>query len=333
MLPRSISVFALLALASGCTTSAGVVGDHPEGSSAADEADDTLSEADSEADSGGWKLDASNTEGSAEAGELACEKVDFVFVIDASQSMIGEQNNLIDNFPTFIAGLESTVAAEDFQLGVHTSDDDPMGWNTPACTGELSALVARTGGMWSSQSACAPFANGLNFMTPADELEQAFACAAAVGTDGGGRELPMQTVIEVVQEPLDAPGACNQGYLRDDSLLVVVVITDEADGPGDPEANNDPDATSPGDPDAWFDAVVAARGGVESNIVMLTLANYAGGPCPPEMNVNDGANLVEFTEKFTHGIVGGVCEADYGPYFAQAIAVIDDACDDYTPVG
>jgi len=280
------------------------------------------------------KLDVADGESAGSGdGSTACEKVDLVFVIDASQSMLGEQTNLIDNFGTFVEGIQGTVAATDYQVGVHTSDDDPMGWNTPNCTGELSALVARTGGMYSSRADCAPFAAGYNYMTPADDLATAFACAAAVGTDGGGAERPMQTVVEVVQESLDVPGGCNETYLRDDSLLVVVVITDEADGPGYPEAMNDPGATSTGDPLSWFADIVAARGGVESNIVMLTLANYDQGPCPPERNVNDGGNLVDFTQMFTHGVVGGVCETDYTTYFQQAIDVIDTACDEYTPEG
>ena len=37
---------------------------------------------------------------------------------------------------------------------------------------------------------------------------------------------------------LAGAGGCNQGFLRDDALLVVVVITDEYDGEGDPEPGN-----------------------------------------------------------------------------------------------
>ncbi|MEB0161126.1 hypothetical protein, partial [Pseudomonas sp. AH2 (2023)] len=76
---------------------------------------------------------------------------------------------------------------------------------------------------------------------------------------------------------------CNEGFLRDDALLVVVVITDEWDGPGDPEdmgGQRDP-PTSLGTPQSWHDAVVAAKNGLGQNVAALAITNYKDGPCPP----------------------------------------------------
>jgi hypothetical protein len=149
--------------------------------------------------------------------------------------------------------------------------------------------------------------------------------------------MTMASLQAAVERQFGGPGECNEGFLRDDSLLVIVILTDECDGPGSVDNNGDPTTKSPGTPTDWYNAVVAARGGIETNIVVLSLLQYDGGACPPPDYMDgmheyyDGANIKEFTEMFTHGIVGGICEPDFDPYFQSAIEVIDVACDEYVP--
>ncbi|MCA9652163.1 MAG: VWA domain-containing protein [Myxococcales bacterium] len=249
-----------------------------------------------------------------------CTMVDFLFVIDNSGSMSTYQANLIANFPTFINGIQTTLDGVDsYQVGVITTDE--YFTNTPNCRNLSSLVVQSSGGV------CGPYADGDNFMTEDDDLAMTFNCAANVGTSGSGLELPMQAMVEAVQEVDGGPGQCNEGFLRDDSLLVIVIITDEYDGPGDPEG-----LSSPGDPMTWYDDVVAARAGIPENIVVLSLINYMGGPCPPFSGYDDGVHIATFTELFgDNGFLGGICEPDYGPIFNQAIGVIDSACDNFMP--
>jgi hypothetical protein len=277
-------------------------------------------------DDGGILYDVGNDgtgEANPEGEDEICGKVDFLFVIDNSESMLAHQQNLVANFPAFITGIQDTLEeVDDYQVGVISTDEYVYAGGD--CGSHLSGLVSST----PSGGYCGPFADGGNYMTHEDDLAATFPCAAQLGAAGDYYEKPMQALVEAVQEPLDAPGLCNEGFLREDSLLVVVVITDEADGPGDNEYGG-----SLGDADAWFADVVAARSGIESNIVVLTLTNYYYGPCEPWSEGFDGQNMVDFTDMFTHGFVGGICVPDYGPYFQEAIAVIDVACDEYTPVG
>jgi hypothetical protein len=255
-----------------------------------------------------------------------CTKVDFLFVIDNSGSMGDDQVNLVTNFPAFIEGIQATLQDVDaYQVGVITTDD--YEFNVAGCN-VLGGLVARTGGQDSSDAQCGPYATGANFMTEQDDLPQAFACAAKVGTDGSGSERPMQALQVAVQKQHGDPGECNEGFLRDDALLVIVIITDEADGPGDPGSN-----PSPGTPQDWHDAVVQAKAGIAENIVVVSLIHDFGGPCPPSSAVADGANIAAFTELFgDNGFVGGIC-SDYGPLFAQATGIIDGACQNFMPPG
>lgn len=261
--------------------------------------------------------------------EGPCGKVDFLFIIDNSGSMSEEQANLVTSFPGFITAIQGTLdSVEEYNVGVITTDAYSPNTTVPGCA-VLGGLVTRTGGSSSSNMVCGPYDAGTNYMTQADDLDTSFACAAQVGTSGNGFEVPMQAMIAAIDPkgPLSQPGACNEGFLREDALLVLVIITDENDGPSDPEG-----APSPGTPMDWYDAVVAAKDGIPENVVVVSLVNAAGGPCPPSNLVYDGVHIVEFTTLFgKNGLVGGVCQPDYSPTLAEAVAVIDVACENFMP--
>lgn len=246
--------------------------------------------------------------------EEGCTKVDFLFTIDNSGSMAGDQDNLVANFPAFIGGIQSVLATVDeYQVGVITTD--AYSYNVAGCNA-LSSLVVETGGSNSSNALCGPYAAGRNFMTEADDLALEFTCAADVGTSGSATERPMQATVEAVQRVQGGPGQCNEDFLRDDSLLVIVVITDE---PGD----------SPGTPATWFNDIVAARSGIEENIAVVSLINTPGGSC----GGSTANEISQFTNMFTNGFEADVCTPDYGPVFDQAIGIIEEACNNFTPPG
>lgn len=263
-----------------------------------------------------------------------CKAIDFLFVIDDSSSMVEHQTNLVANFPTFIAGIEASLdGVESFHVGVTATD--AFSGNPGPCI-LLGALISETTGAGadSSDAVCGPYADGFAYMTEDDDLEQTFACAAQVGTSGNGFERPMEAMVTALGPDLAGAGQCNEGFLRDDALLVIVVITDEWDGPGDPEdmgGLRDP-PTSLGTPQTWYDDVVAAKSGLAQNVAALAITSYADGPCPPIDSGHDGANIVEWVELFgEHGFLGGICLADYGPFFTDAVSIVEQACADFTP--
>jgi hypothetical protein len=261
-----------------------------------------------------------------------CTKVDLLFVIDNSESMSGEQANLIASFDGFVDEMKAALAeAEDFHIGVTTTDAN-FG-NAAGCTLD-GALVTATTGENSSAAACGPYAAGGAYMTDADDLYDAFGCAAQVGTGGIPFERPMDTMRAAVGPGLQGVGGCNEGFTRPDALLVVVIITDEEDHLQSEVIQNG----SQGDPADWYADLVALRGGVEQNIVVLSLVGVpAPNDCPLDGGDHDGAQwarrIIEFTEMFTHGTVGDVCAPQYDGFFADAVAVIDLACDEFQPAG
>ena len=118
---------------------------------------------------------------------------------------------------------------------------------------------------------------------------------------------------------LAGPGACNEQFMREDALLVLVIITDEEE------------EGSAGDPPEWFNAITALKGGVETNIVVLSLIGPKNPACKDAAEI--GERLTEFTEMFTYGSVGQICAPSYKQFFSAAISVIDTACENFMPPG
>lgn len=271
--------------------------------------------------------------------DTGCTKVDLLFVIDSSGSMEDEQVVLVQSFPDFVAEMQTQLADTDsYHIGVVSSDAYPF--NDPACAVD-GALVTQTGGAGSSNSVCTPFATGKRWLDQSEpNLNQKFSCAGQVGINGDGNERPIHAMITAVGAGMNGPGACNDGFIRPDALLVVVLITDEEDDHEVQACNMVPQPGSPGEPPGWFQGLVAAKAGIETNIVVLSLIGPTGQPCPALDKCGGGIigaelspRLVEFTEMFTYGIVGQICAPSYKQFFSDAIAQISSACEGYTPPG
>jgi hypothetical protein len=273
----------------------------------------------------------------AEGGfDPGCEKVDLLFVIDNSGSMQDEQESLVNSFPAFIDEMQVQLAdADSYHLGVISTDDYEF---NDGCEDE-GAMIIVTGGDGSSKGECGPYEAGYSYMTEADDLDVAFSCAAQIGTDGDGDERGMQTMAAALSDEMNAPGGCNDGFLRDDALLVIVLITDEEDDHEIAGCNQAPQDGSKGEPAEWFEAVTAAKNGAEKYVVVLSLIGPPGPEpeaCPLldkcESGVDGaevGHRIAEFTSMFTYGFVGRVCEPSYASFFEEAVSVIKGACDDF----
>lgn len=271
--------------------------------------------------------DADTTEGFvfdvANRGDLpvdtTCHAVDFLFVIDNSDSMAAVQNNLVANFGGFIDGIQSTLdTVSAYHVGIVTTD--AYIYNEIGCNA-IGELVTWTGGDASSNAMC-EFAEGNRFMTEADDLPGAFACAAQVGTEGSWSERPIDAMLAAISPELTADGECNDGFVRSDALLVVVVISDEPEGEGDPEGP--PPDSSAGTPDAWYQAIVDAKLGHPENAVVMTLTGDTD-PFPD--------NIADFAALFGDNGFSGPIWGDYGPLFTDATDIVAEACENFVPPG
>jgi hypothetical protein len=268
-------------------------------------------------------------------------KIDFLFVISNSGSMTPHQAQVLTIFPAFLDSLTQEFADFDSHIMVVETDDgwlmdncalcgpgcDPNG-TLPWCGAELDecdwtmgAGVTFPAGKDSSAQRC-PLAEGRYITSKDPDPKAAFKCIAKVGSDGGGA-LPADAMVAALSWPLlgthGYPPGCNQGFLRDDALLVVTIISDMYD------------QKSSGPATAWRKALMEAKNqdaAAFQVLVITTDVDTPNGLCgeyTPDVN-----RLRTFVE-ITDGLIGSICADDYGPFFKEAAAAILERCKTYVP--
>ena len=127
----------------------------------------------------------------------------------------------------------------------------------------------------------------------------------------------MDALLAALKPQMNGPGGCNDGFLRDDALLVITFISD------------DPNFEDQGKPQDWYNAVVAAKKG-DPNAAVVVGFTPAFASCPGTATPK-GSHWAEFVAKFPFNLHASVCDGDYSTTFAKAVQVIDEGCDGYVP--
>jgi len=273
---------------------------------------------------------------------IGCQgKIDFLFVIDSHFEMVKYQNRLKAAFPTFIDLLEQDLADFDYQIMVvdaggkallgNQCDDCYMqcdGCQVPGCPEDYpcdgqfvecditeGAGVTITGNFDAANKRC-ELATDHRYITTADAatLAESFACIATLG---GGPKTPVaaECMVSAVQPDLLKAGGCNEGFVRPDALLVVIVVQAAQDNGSD------------GTPASWYDALVDVKGGNEEAVVVLVISDDSdtrGGECPDVGLMTNTLRI--FAETAAHGRFLSVCESDYGPFLKEGAALARDQC-------
>ncbi len=253
--------------------------------------------------------------------DQGCHAVDFLFVIDNSGSMSAQQAQLLNSFDGFITAIQDSLKQVDsYHVGVITSD--AYTGNQPGCT-TIGDLVTKTAGFGAAGMDCTPFADGNRFATDNDDLLEKFPCMAQVGTSGSPIEQPVTALIAALDPAKAESGGCNEEFIRDEAILVVVIVTD------DPPYEFDFDDAHPNtDTSMWYDLVVEGKNGNEEAIVVIGFIPWSNVAC----TAAESPNLIGFVDAFgERGVKASVCEPDYGPIFAMAIETIQGTCSNFTP--
>lgn len=306
--------------------------------------DDTADDQGEEEDIG---ADESSSDDGGPLGTLECERIDFLFVIDNSSSMADEQQHLVDAVPGFVSAMQTALPdVKDLRVGVVDTDSYPglgnpdpldactLGDECASCDYTLGALLTKPESALDSETTC-DFSSGAAYM---DGLSEGFAaefeCAAIVGTEGNPVEQQAGALVNAVSAEMNEGEACNESFVRDDALLVFLVISDEEDDVNSPPA---PQGGSIGDPDLWYDAIVEAKGGIETNAVALGLIGGSPrfGDCTDLSQGLDGAEqttrLQQFIGKFENNFTGSVCSEGYDAFFQQALEEVSEGCRFFIP--
>ncbi|MBX3202120.1 MAG: VWA domain-containing protein [Labilithrix sp.] len=276
-------------------------------------------------------------EAGADAGNRACEglscnMVDILFVVDNSISMGSAQKRLKEAFPAFLNQVKTQLKDVDFHLMVVDSDasgyerrcasscpspeyDGSVGTDN-ICQGFSCASISARGacditlgagsvypvGRNTANRDC-NFPNGRRYLTSQDDdVEERFLCSAAVGTAGDGDERPIGAMLAAL-EVESREGGCNEGFLRDDALLVVVVVTDAGTSATELDTARALE---------WRERLLALKCGREEGVVVTTISHDGTQIAPwyssmtlPIVNANWDNNLTLQWREFCGQVPGG----------------------------
>ncbi|MBK8170629.1 MAG: hypothetical protein IPK60_09840 [Sandaracinaceae bacterium] len=205
---------------------------------------------------------------------VPANRVDILLVLDNSGSMSQEQTSLAEQFPRFMEilargdrdldGVQDFTPVSDLHVGVVTTD---MGVGAfagiPTCGPGTTAGgamfgddgILRTRGNTEIAGCQASYPAVLEFRASehASDFDEALAefsangsCVVQPGTSGCGFEQPLEaalkaltpstnTAIQFFGPTLGRGDRENAGFLRADSVLVILLMTDEEDCSVDPE--------------------------------------------------------------------------------------------------
>jgi hypothetical protein len=154
-------------------------------------------------------------------------KIDLLFVIDNSPSTLGFKSLLDASLPEFFNTLQGGSAGKpDFQIGVVTTDlgstssgDDAPGPWIGTGPGECREL-----GDDATMVSGAMFTGAyITETNHAGTLSDAFQSILSIGSDGCGFEQPLRAAELALSRP------ANDGFVRDDANLAIVVASTEDD--------------------------------------------------------------------------------------------------------
>lgn len=223
------------------------------------------------------RRDAGSRDAGFDAGVAEpTNELDLLVMVDNSGSMTEEQWSFSLELPNLLGvlgtgdydGDGSTTGPDDFEpfdihFGVITSDMGTGGFTVPTCAradfGDDGIL--RTQGRTDIAGCMATYPAFLRFLPGVDDPDETardFACVAVAGTGGCGFEQPLEAILKALSPsaptPEVAPGYTapvffrntfghgdtnNDGFLRRDSVLAIVMLTDEEDcSARDPELFN-----------------------------------------------------------------------------------------------
>ena len=215
-------------------------------------------------------VDGSSTDGDADvdadsdADVTPVSSVDILFVVDNSNSMSEEQEVLTDSARAMLEELIAPTdggggvppAVTDLHVGVVTTDMGSGGYTIMTCSdpsnGDNGVLqntggFGGCGGTYNAPDCGHAFADCPWLVHSTDHPDDGssgapiwddFACIASLGTQGCGFEQQFMASLVALGQRSE-PRQPNDGFLRPDSLLVVIFVTDEDDCSSDnPEVYN-----------------------------------------------------------------------------------------------
>jgi hypothetical protein len=164
-----------------------------------------------------------------------------------------------------------------------------------------------------------------------------FSCAAQVGTGGPSLEMPLHALELALTDRVN--DGTNQGFLREDALLAVVVLTDEDDCSRQDNnftvANDACDSSMPEIVDTdhylgWLDTLKGERGRWATAVI----AGPGPGTCTSSFGeAFEATRLKGFVnDTGTNAVFSSICEGDLASALEDALNTFEAACDSFPPI-
>jgi hypothetical protein len=272
-----------------------------------------------------------------------CSKMDILFVIDDSGSMGEEQTNLASNFPQFINVLDTYQTAGgdflDYRVAITTTGRDlDYTIQPPAIPGFPTFPPITQSERGDNGAFVQDCGMSRRWLERGDvDVSSTFSCAAKVGTSGPSLEMPLHTTKLALQDRM--ADNTNAGFLRDDALLAIVILTDEDDCSR--EDNNftvENDACDSNLPQivpttqylSFLDGLVGDR----ARWATAVIAGPGPGTCSSSFgDAIEARRLKEFVgQTGTNAVFSSICDGDLTSSLQDALDTFDAACDNFPPV-
>jgi hypothetical protein len=236
-------------------------------------------------------------------------KVDMLFVVDNSSETIRLQASLLNNFPVFLTSLQGLSGAPpDMHIAVVSSDLGAGDGSIAGCnaTGGDKGIFQHTPRGRCTSTGLAP---GATFIADNGEvtnytgnLVDVFDCIAPLGEQGCGFEHQLAAITRALGADGAPPPEENQGFLRPDAYLFIMVVTSEDDCSAPP---------SGGFYDTTMNTLASPLGPI-ANYRCNEFGHLCNGVKPPRLapngSVNDTVTLTGCTSAEQAGMLTPVAD-------------------------
>ena len=196
-------------------------------------------------------------------------------------------------------------------------EDYPCGYLDvlPNCETRIGAGTLFPAGDYASNQLC-PIDGGRRYLVKGQpDLTDTFACVGKIGVNGRGKLGEAHTAA--MQKNINDPGGCNDGFLREDALLMVTFIQSNPDAGGG-------GTYSDGYAEDWAKAVLDVKHDDPESVVMLTFVDESWEPYD---------QIWKMAKMFPYNKVDLAAPDDYISAFAEAAALVETACAGFVAPG
>jgi hypothetical protein len=274
--------------------------------------------------------------------QAACNQIDFLFVIDNSSSMDDVQAKLVAAFPQFIQVIDQYQNAAgqslDYRIAVTTTGRDvayiikvpvigtEIPFNEMGDDGEFRPVPGQSR-RWIERS------DG--------NVSSTFSSLGTVGTGGPSLEMQLLAMEWSLSKRMTEGAKPNAGFLRDDALLAVVMVSDEDDcsipTDGFTIASDACDPDPPGmlTPEHFKTFLDDVKGGPGRwALAMIAIPPGNGGGCGGNDDYQaEGERLKAFADLAgVNGVFADLCATTYSQALGDALDTFTAACEHIPPI-